>query len=803
MVMKNILLRSNLREIRASAKRFISLAFISLLGVGFFVGIKMASVDMLTTLDNYFDQVALYDVKVAAPLGFSDDNIAAVRELPEVQTVVAVRYRDEIAELAGSEQIVQLIELSQAINRVELLEGEWPTAENEIVVERALLTDNGLVLGDTMNTSAEQAIRYKIVGIVESPLFLDTGRGNTLDGSKVSYYAYAGAETFNETDAQDLYLKAVDADGEVTASESYLSAVEDTEQAVADLAPAEVTERLTTLVGMADPDLVELYDWQITTRADNTAYSDLMNSTDSIENIGNIFPIVFYVVAILVSLISMKRMVEDDRGEIGTLKSLGFGDWRIIRKYLRYAFLAVVIGSVVGVAAGAVTLPNVVWDLYENSFTLPELELGLSPVYVTIGVGVALGCILLATLFVALRTLKEVPASLLRPKAPKSGRRVWLERITPIWKRLKFSNKISIRNIFRYKSRVFAMIIGIMGSTALILTGFGLRDSLVDISKTQFGEIFMYDRAVTLMDQAAEIETVRDEMVENGNQVLAAEVAVVDVLGDKKDYAANLVVMQDEGQELIRLLNLANQEVSLEYDRVIITAKLAELLGVQVGDNVKLVIHHQEREYQIQEIVQNHLEHYIYMTPETYEKTVGQVDPNTLFVRLGQTGEEFERYLDNLTWGVMVTSADDAKQEIEDVIWSLNSVVVILILASSILAFVVMYNLAAININERQRELATLKVLGFYNKEVDNYINSETNLLTLIGALLGLGFGYFLCHYILITCEIDSLMFVRQINPWSYLYTLLIVAVFTIAVNFFTHRQLRRIKMLESLKTVE
>lgn len=801
--MKNILLRSNLREIRASAKRFISLAFISLLGVGFFVGIKMASVDMLTTLDNYFDQVALYDVKVAAPLGFSDDNIAAVRELPEVQTVVAVRYRDEIAELAGSEQIVQLIELSQAINRVELLEGEWPTAENEIVVERALLTDNGLVLGDTMNTSAEQAIRYKIVGIVESPLFLDTGRGNTLDGSKVSYYAYAGAETFNETDAQDLYLKAVDADGEVTASESYLSAVEDTEQAVADLAPAEVTERLTTLVGMADPDLVELYDWQITTRADNTAYSDLMNSTDSIENIGNIFPIVFYVVAILVSLISMKRMVEDDRGEIGTLKSLGFGDWRIIRKYLRYAFLAVVIGSVVGVAAGAVTLPNVVWDLYENSFTLPELELGLSPVYVTIGVGVALGCILLATLFVALRTLKEVPASLLRPKAPKSGRRVWLERITPIWKRLKFSNKISIRNIFRYKSRVFAMIIGIMGSTALILTGFGLRDSLVDISKTQFGEIFMYDRAVTLMDQAAEIETVRDEMVENGNQVLAAEVAVVDVLGDKKDYAANLVVMQDEGQELIRLLNLANQEVSLEYDRVIITAKLAELLGVQVGDNVKLVIHHQEREYQIQEIVQNHLEHYIYMTPETYEKTVGQVDPNTLFVRLGQTGEEFERYLDNLTWGVMVTSADDAKQEIEDVIWSLNSVVVILILASSILAFVVMYNLAAININERQRELATLKVLGFYNKEVDNYINSETNLLTLIGALLGLGFGYFLCHYILITCEIDSLMFVRQINPWSYLYTLLIVAVFTIAVNFFTHRQLRRIKMLESLKTVE
>ena len=215
------------------------------------------------------------------------------------------------------------------------------------------------------------------------------------------------------------------------------------------------------------------------------------------------------------------------------------------------------------------------------------------------------------------------------------------------------------------------------------------------------------------------------------------------------------------------------------------------------------MINQQEYEYEIQALVQNHLEHYIYMSPETYAETVDEVKLNTIFVQLGQSEEDFEQFLEDLAWGTVVTSAEDAKQEIEDVLWSLNSVVVILILASSILAFVVMYNLAAININERQRELATLKVLGFYNREVDNYINSETNLLTLIGAALGLGFGYFLCHYILLTCEIDSLMFVRQINPWSYLYTILIVAVFTVAVNFFTHRQLRKIKMLESLKTVE
>lgn len=799
--MKNILLKSNLREIRASAKRFVSLAFISLLGVGFFVGIKMASVDMLTTLDNYFDQVALYDVKVTAPLGLTDENIAAVRELSEVQSAVAVRHRDEVVELDESEQILQLIELSQAINRVELLEGEWPAAADEVMVERALLTNNNLAIGDTVMTVDGPA--YKIVGVVESPLFLDRERGVTTTGAKVNYYAYAGAETFDEMDTRDLYLKATGTEAETTGSEAYLEAVEQTEQAVAELAPTEVVERLEGLMGVADAELVDLYDWQVTTRADNAAYGDLLNSVDSIEKLGTIFPIVFYVVAILVSLIAMKRMVEDDRGEIGTLKSLGFGDWRIIRKYLRYAFLAVMIGSAVGVAAGAVTLPNVVWDLYENTYALPELELGLSPVYVTIGVGVALVCILLATLYVALRTLKEVPASLLRPKAPRSGRRVWLERITPIWKRLTFSNKISIRNIFRYKSRVFAMIIGIMGSTALILTGFGLRDSLVDISATQFGEIFAYDRAVALLDPAAEVETVRDEMIENGNQALATEVTAVEVVGEHKDYAANLVVMEDEGQDLLRLLDKNDQKVTLEDGKVVITAKLAELLGVQAGARIKIVINQQEYEYEIQALVQNHLEHYVYMSPETYAETVGEVKLNTIFVQLGQSEEDFEQFLEDLAWGTVVTSAEDAKQEIEDVLWSLNSVVVILILASSILAFVVMYNLAAININERQRELATLKVLGFYNKEVDNYINSETNLLTLIGAALGLGFGYFLCHYILLTCEIDSLMFVRQINPWSYLYTILIVAVFTVAVNFFTHRQLKKIKMLESLKTVE
>ena len=811
---KNILLRSNLREIRGSVKRFISLAFISLLGVGFFVGIKMASVDMLTTLDNYFDGVTLYDLQVMAPLGFSDEAVAAVRELPEVQAAVAVRLRDETVALTEGEQVVELIELTQAMNRVELEAGAWPAAAGEIVVERALLAENGLTIGDTIEGVVPDAAddvageRYKIVGVVQSPLFLDDARGTTLTGDgKVGYYAYAGAETFDETDPQRLYVTATGAEQEATGSEVYLELVEQTEQAVANLAPKEVEAQLEAMTGVAGADLtemVDLYDWRVSTRADDAAYGDLINSTDSIEKIGNIFPIVFYVVAILVSLIAMKRMVEDDRSEIGTLKSLGFGNWRIVRKYLRYAFLAVVIGSVVGLASGSVVLPMIVWDLFENTYVLPELELGLNAAYVAIGVGVALGCILIATAWVTARTLKETPASLLRPKAPKAGRRVLLERVGPVWKRLNFSNKICVRNIFRYKSRVFAMVIGIMGSTALILTGFGLRDSLVDMSPTQFGEIFAYDRAVVFTDVAAEVAKVRDELAER-NQVVATQATMIEVLGSEKDYEANLVVFEGDGgdQEVIRLLDAKGERIRLTAGEVVITAKLAELLDVGVGDTVEIVVNQQTIEYKISAIAQNYLEHYIYMERETYEQTVGEFALNTIFVQLGEPVEDFEQYLDNLEWGTVVTSAEEAKEQIDDVLWSLNSVVVILILASSMLAFVVMYNLAAININERQRELATLKVLGFYNKEVDDYINRETNLLTVIGVALGLGFGYFLCHYILVTCEIDSLMFVRQINPWSYLYTLLIVAVFTVAVNFFTHRQLRKIKMLESLKTVE
>ena len=818
--MKNVLLLSNLREIRSSVKRFISLAFISLLGVGFFVGIKVSSVDMLTTLDNYFDEAELYDIKITAPLGFSAENLEAITALPEVQTAQKIYYRDEIAQLESGEKIIKLIEQNDDINRVVLIEGELPQAKNQIAVESNLLSENDLKIGDvitvdaatsgalddTTTNNANEVTEYEITGVVESPLYLDGLRDTSLIGNgKVNYFAYAKQEAFTEKDAQNVYVLVNGAQNELTADEKYLDLINDAELAIEIVAESEVEQRLETLFGTSNAELVETYDWILTTRSDNTAYGDLMNSTDSIENIGNIFPLVFYVVAILVSLISMKRMVEDDRGEIGTLKSLGFNNWSIIRKYLRYAFLAVVIGSGVGVVIGSILLPKTIWSLYNNTYILPELEILFSGEYITIGVGVALVCIMLVTFGVAIRTLKEVPASLLRPKAPKNGRRVWLERVKLIWGRLNFSSKICVRNIFRYKSRVFAMIIGVMGSTALILTAFGLKDSLTDISSTQFGKIFNYDEIVAFTDaDENQIRGVEDELEKSGNAVLAADLQTAEIVGEQKNYSASLVILDENTQQdLINFYNAEDEALNLPTEGVLITAKLAELLQVSQGEKIQLRIKQKDYDFTVEGITENYLNHYVYMSQSWYEGEVGTAQTNTIFVRLGQDRTAFDDYINALDVGTIVTSSTDVKQQIEDVILSLNSVIAILILSSSILAFVVMYNLSAINISERQREIATLKVLGFYNKEVDGYINRETNLLTILGTALGLLVGYYLCHYILVTCEIESLMFVRQIEWWSYLYTIAIVALFTIIVNWFTHWHLRKINMLESLKTVE
>ena len=801
--MKNKLLLSNLREIKSSFKRFISLVIISLLGVGFFVGIKVSSVDMLESLDSYLDDAKIYDIKISSPIGFSTNAIDRINELDVFEETLKLSYRDFMCNINDTDKIVRIHEYSDKINDIALIDGNMPTNSNEIVVEEKLLLDNGLKLGNTINDGTGH--EYTIVGSCKSALYFTHDRGISATArGNINYYAYAASSTFTVLDTSDIYLRVLNASGKKTSSKSYVTLIDSAIDSLNSIKESCQDDRFKELYGILDEEKSAEYGWSITDRMDNDAYANFINSSQSIENIGTVFPLVFYVVAVFISLISMLRMVEDDRGQVGTLKSLGFSNLSIVMKYIRYALIAIVIGSAIGIFVGSLMIPKIIWSIYNNIFLIPKLKLVYSVKYILIGVGTVIVCILAAVLFAASKALLEVPASLMRPKAPKPGKRVLLERIKPLWNHISFSNKICIRNIFRYKSRVFAMIIGIMGSTALILAGFGLRDSLQDVSKRQFDEIFKYDKIISVISPQVSANEIEIKMENDGFDAATISLDVTKAYNDIEVQEVSVLVADnvDSLNELIYLFDDNGNRIEISSDGVIITKKLSELFKLKIGDEVNTTIDGRNVSLPIAGIARQYVDHYIYISREYYEEQGFEFGANTVLVRTNEDNS-FENSVKELGDGIIVSSALDARQRLEDVISSLDSVIIVLILSSSILAFAVMYNLANININERKRELSTLKVLGFYHIEVDNYINKEMLILTILGILFGLIGGYYLCHYILITCEVDILMFVRSIKPLSYLYTVIIIIGFSLVVILTTHRILKKINMLEALKSVE
>ena len=556
--------------------------------------------------------------------------------------------------------------------------------------------------------------------------------------------------------------------------------------------------------------------WYILDRSDNAGYSSFIQDTESIENLSIVFPIVFFAIAVLVSLTSMTRMVEEERQEIGTLKALGYNTFHIVFKYILYASLACIIGAIIGMNIGFQLLPRIIWSMYEMMYTMPSIIVSFNYENAMLGLSIIYICIVGATIYAILREAKSVPATLFRPKSPKLGKRVLLEGVTFIWKRLNFSHKVTVRNIFRYKKRFLMTIIGIFGCTSLILAGFGLKDSISKILPYQYENIFQYDMQVALKT------TLTDEQRQNAITNLKENEKITDVVESKilSETAQNgeneedvQIVIPESKEEIKKVINIIDLEteekIECNQEGVIITDKLSELIDVKVGDTIKIKDSDgNEKEVKITNIAENYISHYIYMSKEYYENLYQeQYNTNVLFVKDNNLTEDEEEEISkeiiakNEVSTISLTS--NVLKTLDDTMNSLNYVVVILIVSAGLLAFVVLYNLSNVNISERIRELATIKVLGFYDREVYSYITRETILLTIIGIILGLIGGYFLNFYIIGTCEIDMLRFVKVIDPLSYLYAILITAVFSIIVNIFTYFALKKIDMISSLKSVE
>ena len=564
-------------------------------------------------------------------------------------------------------------------------------------------------------------------------------------------------------------------------------------------------------------DDIETPEWIISDRNDLPEYSDFGDNAERLKNIGKVFPMIFFLVAALISLTTMTRMVEEQRTQIGTMKALGYGKASIASKYLSYAFLATVGGSIAGVLFGEKVLPFIIIQAYGIMYWNigDHMQLDYELQYALIASGAAVICTMGATLFSCAKTLAETPASLMRPPAPKEGKRILIERISFIWKHLSFSWKSSMRNLFRYKKRLFMTIFGIAGSMGLMLVGFGLYDSIMDIAILQYDQIQHYD-AMVINDEDATDSQEKDLLkFLDGNSEIDhyTRVQLTKMTAPKEKGSVSIYVYVPENTENFKedvtlRDRKSHEQYELTDDGAVICEKTASLIGVKAGDKITLEKDNRKYKVKITAVTENYMGHYVYMTPPCYEKTFGEKPEYSSTVYTMK--EDAESDLETLGNAILkypaalsISYTSSTAGQVERMLGSLGAVIWVLIISAGMLAFVVLYNLNNINITERQRELATLKVLGFYDGEVSQYVFRENVLLSFIGILAGAVFGIFLHRYVITTVEVDAVMFGRNIKPISFVYSGLITFGFSMFVNMVMHFKLKKIDMVESLKSVE
>lgn len=843
--------KNSIKSIIKSRRRFLSILIMAFLGVGFFSGLKACGPDMKEMLDNYVDNNKMYDIKIQSTLGLTDDDLKIVRKIDNVLKVFPSKEKDSLVKINNKQEVAHLIPYDD-VNIPHVVEGRLPKNNNECVIDKLY---NKSLLGKYITIDNK---KLKIVGYVESPLYMSTDRGTSLLGNgTVALFIYVNKDFLESDYYTSFNILVKDAKKEVTSSKKYNKLVDNVIEDINKIKKTQEEKRYESIIDEANnkiKEALEVYTnnkqeldynynlvssfmteemkkefednykkleetkekidnekekldkiskgtWYIQKRKNNTGYTSIIEAIQTIDNIANMFPIIFYMVAILISLTSMTRMIEEERIEIGTLKSLGYTNLTIMSKYLLYSFLACIIGGVLGMSLGFYLLPGIVWKLYSLFYyAVPGFVCKYRLLSGIIGTLFAFICIGGATYIVANSELKEQASQLMRPKAPKNGKKILLENIPFIWKHFNFSNKVTTRNIFRYKKRSITTIIGISGCTALLVTGFGIKDSVVEIPNKQFKEIIKYDSSIILSNDS-EIKKIVDKIKP---EIYVESKGISGIIESKeKDFETNVVVFKNN-TELNKVYDLRalkdKKKLTLDDEGIIITDKIAKSLNKKINDNIKINIDGINYKLKIKGITKNYVGHYIYMNKKYYESTISKYETNMLLVKGSNAKNKEILKFDS------VSSINRVSKMIKNasiMFDAMNYVVILLIIASALLDFVVLYNLANVNISERQREIATLKVLGFYDKEVDDYINKENIIFTIIGIILGMIFGIFIIDLIVASIEIDSLRIIRYIKPISFVYSALITITFSLIVNIIIHFILKKINMIESLKSIE
>ena len=653
----------------------------------------------------------------------------------------------------------------------------------------------------------------------ESKAELDAAQAQLQDAAQQLDTGWAeyqsGQQTLDQEEAkgrsQLAEAKAELDDGEA----EYQKGLEEYEQAKADAQPELEQAQADIDQGQKDLDEMATCEWYVLGRDTNSGFVSYSQDAERVDNLSSIFPVIFFVVAALACLTTMTRMVEEQRTQIGSLKALGFSRLAISQKYIGYAFVASLVGGLIGLGVGATLIPVVIANAFQIMYAIPGLDYKMQLPLFVLAVLAAVACTTGAALWACLSTLIDTPANLMRPRAPKAGKRVFLEYIKPIWRRLSFTWKVSMRNLFRYQKRFWMTVIGIGGCTALIVTGFGLHESIFDVLDKQFDEISLYDATVGLDEDLTEEQKQGIEDYLDGEEAVADYMFTYQQMMDASTTGTSYDVYLfavDDVEEFGRFVDLRHRSdhspVELDGSGVVIDEKLSELLGVSVGDTITLE-GDQRVEAVVADITENYVYHYVYLTRDLYTQLYGEDYQNNVMLLAyqdgmgvdvsNQTSETLMKMDGVASYSYIATIRDS----FEDSMDAINYAVVIIIVAAAALAFVVLYNLTNINITERRSELATLKVLGFYDGETTAYVLRENVFLTIFGVILGLVLGRFLHSWMVLTVEVDLVMFGRTAPPYAYVLAAALTALFSLIVNVAAHFRLKKIDMVESLKTVE
>jgi putative ABC transport system permease protein len=835
--MNALTLKNLLREIKRTFTKFLSIFAICALGVAFFAGIRATSPDMKEAGDRLYNTYNLSDISVISTSGLTADNIRDLESIEGIQAVRASLFVDAMARGTGEKEknlrlysmpiklkseYAPLIDLipdygidtspEYEMNGVEIVSGRMPLNDTEIALDYTLEGSLVKQLGDEITlTTSGGTVTLRVVGFIRSPMYISMfERGTSSIGNGTSDgFAYASGNAISSLGTKlpvmsllNTYYTRADI---VISGKEGLSAYSDEYEALVN----EVTDRI------EDYASTQSGTWYIQDRSGNPGYSDYSENTDRIAAVGDVFPLIFFIVAALVCLTTMTRMVEEQRIEMGTMKALGYGGWQIAMKYAVYAMSACISGGVVGAIIGFKLFPYVIMKGYSIMYYLGKLETPYRADIAFMAIAAMAVCTAAATFSACYASLKEVPATLMRPKAPKAGRRVLLEKIPFIWKKLSFTSKVTVRNLFRYKKRFFMSVIGIAGSGALLVTAFGLNDSIFGIIEKQFGDIWQMD-VQAYVYEAMPLADMQELLGKNpANDDFDSVMFCLDSQmecknGGRSQSGVHLLGVESAGSMAGRInLHNGGAPVTLDDSGVVVTAKLAETLSIKAGDEINMRTGGEDHLMRVIGVADNYVYHYVYITAAYYETVFGKAMQYNGFMgnlKDGLTDETMDAMSTQLLSDSRMYTVRTIGS-IYDSVWDslsiLNYVVLVLILGSGMLTFVVMLNLTNINIGERMRELATLRVLGFYDKEMYAYIFRENNALSVIGAFVGLVFGKIMHLFVIRTCEVDMVMFVRSAKPLSYVYAFALTIVFSLIVNLLMRPKVRAIDMVESLKSAE